>query len=214
MLKEVALSLGLGTTAFGGSAAHIAMMEQSRPAAAWLSINNSWHCWRNQPLSQDQLHRDGDTHRASESGCGRIWSWAVPASSRRDADRSGVGMGLCPFRIAAASCGVLYGIKPVITRCCFSGTRRLVPESGKKRSSSRLFNDWCRRGALVEDTLTVLFAPRYHRAVEWIAGRRRRPARDGPSRVFGSAWLRRLIARVPRPLRYVQYAGSTPVFRK
>ena len=99
MLKEVALSfLRLGTTAFGGPAAHIAMMEDEFVRRRrWLSHQQFLDLLGATNLIPGPTPPRWRYTSGIRKRGGRVWSWAVPASSRPRCDRAGGGIGLCPF---------------------------------------------------------------------------------------------------------------------
>ena len=116
-LSELALLfLRLGTTAFGGPAAHIAMMRRRGRRRRRLADRRAFprSARRDEPDPGPQLHRDGDPHRlgapAWSGSSSQGVSFILPAMLITGA----VGWAYVRFGSLPRRAWLLYGIKPVV----------------------------------------------------------------------------------------------------
>ena len=182
MLKEVALSfLRLGTTAFGGPAAHIAMMEDEFVRRRrWLSHQQFLDLLG----ATNLIPGPNSTEMAIHIGHQKAgWKGLVLGGACFIAPAMLIVLAAAWAYVRFGSlpqvAGVLYGIKPVIIAVVFQALWRLVPKAAKSAFLAAIGLIGVAAALSGVNTLAVLFgAGAITGAVEWIQGRRRGPARD------------------------------------
>jgi len=190
MLREVALSfLRLGTTAFGGPAAHIAMMEDEFVRRRqWLSHQQFLDLLG----ATNLIPGPNSTEMAIHIGHQKAgWKGLVLGGACFIAPAMLIVLAAAWAYVRFGSlpqvAGVLYGIKPVIIAIVFQALWRLVPKAAKSAFLAAIGLIGVVAALSGVNTLAVLFgAGVITGAVEWIQGRRGGPARDAS---VAGAWF-------------------------